>query len=145
MDGKTSSRPIPARRSILIVDDHPLVRRGLIALIEGEPDLAVSSAVASPQAGLEALAETRPDLVIADLSLGDGDGLGLVEDLQAHHPELPVLVLTMHDTPHWARRAFEAGAAGFVTKQEMTVTLLEAIRRVLDGERYLSPGVGELS
>ncbi|MBE0620231.1 MAG: response regulator transcription factor [Burkholderiales bacterium] len=132
----------PARRRILIVDDHALVRRGLSALIDNEPDLSVCAAAATQREGLEAIALSRPDLVIADLSLVDADGLALVEEIRAAYPDLPVLVLSMHDAPVWARRAFQAGAKGYVSKQEMTETLLVAIRCVLGGERYVSPKMG---
>jgi DNA-binding NarL/FixJ family response regulator len=141
MGGKTSSPGAPARRRILIVDDHPLVRRGLTALIDNEPDLTVCAEAATQRAGLAAIATFRPDLVIADLSLEDGDGLALVEEIRSGYEDLPVLVLTMRDAPRWAHRAFRAGASGYVSKQEMGETLLSAIRGVLGGERYVSPRI----
>jgi DNA-binding NarL/FixJ family response regulator len=127
------------KRRILIVDDHPLVRRGLIALIDNEPDLTVCASAGTHDAGLEAVASSRPDLVIADLSLGIDDGLAMVEEIHSGHCDLPVLVLSMHEAPVYARRALRAGARGYVTKQEMLETLLVAIRRVLDGEEFVSP------
>ena len=139
MDGGSSPAEPPAKRRILIVDDHPLVRLGLTALIDNEPDLTVCASVANQRAGLEAIASSQPDLVIADLSLGIDDGLAMVEEIHSGHEDLPVLVLTMHDGPRYARRAFRAGALGYVTKQEMGETLLIAIRCVLDGERFVSP------
>ena len=132
-----------ARRRILIVDNHPLVRRGLTALINNEPDLIVCTAVATQQAGLEAIATSRPDLVITDLALDDGDGLGLVREIRAGHEGLPVLVLTMHEAPAPARRAFRAGARGYVSKSEVGETLLLAIRCVLGGEKFTSPKLRE--
>jgi len=135
------STETPAIRRILIVDDHPLVRLGLTALIENDPDLTVCAAVATHQAGLEAIASSRPDLVIADLSLGIDDGLAMVEEIRSSHEDLPVLVLTMHDAPLYARRAFRAGALGYVSKKEMTETLLIAIWCVLRGERFVSPEI----
>ena len=121
------------------------MRRGLTALIDNEPDLTVCAAAAGQQGGLDAIAVSQPDLVVADLSLEDGDGLSLLKDIRLRHRDLPVLVLTMHDAPLWARRAFRAGASGFVTKQELGETLLVAIRSVLDGERFASPKArGEL-
>lgn len=137
-----SSRP-PGRRRILIVDDHPLIRRGLTALIDSEPDLVVCAEAATPQAGFDAIAAARPDLVITDLSMGDGvdAGLSLVNNIRSGYANLPVLVLTIHDAPHYARSAFSAGANGFVSKQELSETLLIAIRSVLKGEQYLSPKI----
>ena len=139
MDRGTSPAKGPGKRRILIVDDHPLVRLGLTALIDNEPDLTVCASAANQRAGLEAIASSQPDLVIADLSLGVDDGLAMVEKIRSGHEDLPVLVLTMHDTPLHARRAFRAGALGYVTKHEMGETLLIAIRCVLGGEKYVSP------
>jgi DNA-binding NarL/FixJ family response regulator len=141
MHSESSSRETPAQWRILIVDDHPLVRRGLIAMIEYEPDLTVCAVAATLGAGLEAIESSRPDLVIADLSLGIDDGLAMVEQVHSGHEDLPVLVLTMHDAPLYARRALRAGARGYVTKQEMIETLLVAIRSVLDGDEFVSPGI----
>ena len=97
MRSKSTAPEAPARRRILIVDNHALVRRGLTALIDNEADLTVCAAVATHQAGLEAIATCRPDLVITDLVLDDGEGLDLVRDIRAGHEDLPVLVLSMHD------------------------------------------------
>ncbi len=129
------------KRRILIVDDHPLVRRGLRALINAEPDLIVCAEAATQQDGVRAIATARPDLAIVDLSLGHGDGLELVREIRSRHAGLRVLVLTMHDAPEYVRRAFAAGADGYVSKQELTETLLLAIRSVLRGETYAAPGL----
>ena len=142
MRDETCSRETPAKRRILIVDAHPLVRRGLTALIDNEPDLVVCAAAATPGAGLEAIASSRPDLVIADLSLEAGAGLAMVKDIRSHDAEMPVLVLSMHDAPRYAERAFRAGAGGYVLKQEMSETLLVAIRRVLSGQKFVSTQIG---
>ena len=130
---------MPAKRRILIVDDHPLVRRGLSALIDNEPDLTVCAKAATQRAGLDAIAASQPDLVIADLSLQNGDGLEMVKEIRLRHKHLPVLVLSMHDAALYAERAFKAGASGYVIKEEMSDTVLLAVRRVLDGQKYLSP------
>jgi DNA-binding NarL/FixJ family response regulator len=126
------------RKAILIVDDHPLVRRGLSALIESEPDLAVCGQVASCRAALEAIGQRHPDLVVVDLVLGADDGLDLVKAMRARHPGIPSLVLSMHDESLYAERCLRAGARGYVTKQQLDDTVLVAIRRLLDGEMYLS-------
>jgi DNA-binding NarL/FixJ family response regulator len=139
MRGKSSPRKPQARRRILILADHPFVRRGLIALIENEPDLCVCAGAATQREGLDAIATFTPDLVIIDLSLKDGDGLEIVKDIRLGHNRLPVLVLSMHAAPIHADRAFRAGADGYVTKQEMSATVLIAIRRVLSGRKYMSP------
>jgi DNA-binding NarL/FixJ family response regulator len=124
------------RRRILIVDDHPLVRRGLTALINAEPDLVVCAEAATQQDGLVAIAVARPDLVITDLSLIHGDGLDLVRDIRSRHAGVRTIVLSVHDSPLYVGRAFAAGADGYLAKQEMTETLLLAIRSVLRGESY---------
>lgn len=141
MRSNSSSQTTPAKRRILIVDNHPLVRRGLTALINGEPDLTVCAAVATDQAGLEAIGSCKPDLVITDFSLEAGDSVDLVSDIHSGHEELPVLVLSMHNAPQYARRAFRAGASGYVTKQEIGETLLIGVRQVLDGKKFVSPKI----
>jgi DNA-binding NarL/FixJ family response regulator len=127
-----------AKTRILLVDDHALLRRGLRALIETEPDLVVCGEVATRQASLEAIAASQPDLVIADLSLKDSDGLELIKDIKQRFPHLPVLALSMHAEEVYATRALRAGARGYLTKQDMDDTVLVAIRRMLAGEIYTS-------
>jgi len=136
MRDKSSSPARSAKRRILIVDDHSLVRRGLTALIDNEPDLIVCAEGATHRSGRAAVESSRPDLVIADLRLGPDDGLALVRDVRLGHRDLPILVLSMHDAPTWTQRALDAGANGYVCKQEMGETLLLAIRCVLGGEMY---------
>ena len=128
----------PAKRKILIVDDHPVLRRGLAALIESEPGLAVCGDVANCRAALDAIRTSQPDLVIVDLVLEGCDGLDLVKDMKTRHPQIPALVLSMHDEAVYAERSLRAGARGYVTKQELDDTLLTAIHRLLDGEMYMS-------
>src|SRR5271166_4488323 len=125
---KTQSAP--AKRRILVIDGHPLARRGLKALIDAEPDLIVCAEAATAEDALRAIAAAWPDLVIADLSFRDGDGLELVREIRSHYAGLRVLALTMHEAPLYVRRAFAAGADGHVAKREMTETLLIAIRAV---------------
>jgi DNA-binding NarL/FixJ family response regulator len=136
----------PRKFRIIHVDDHALFRRGLKALIETEPDLVVCADAATHLAGLAAVIGEDPDLVIVDLTLQSSDGLALVRDLKREMPLLPVLVLSMHDEPLHAERAFSAGARGYVIKYEMDSTVLVAIRRLLAGETYTSPALcGDLS
>jgi DNA-binding NarL/FixJ family response regulator len=133
-----------AKKRILLIDDHALLRRGLAALIETEPDLVVCGEAATRQAGLEAIASSQPDLVIADLSLqdGDSDGLELIKDIHRRFPRLPVLALSMYEEAVYAERALRAGARGYVTKQELDDTVVAAIRRVLAGEIHASEAMG---
>jgi len=138
MSATTPEPGRPARKTILIVDDHPVLRRGLAALIESEPDLVVCAEAATSRAALKAIGENQPDLVIVDLVLGEEDGLALVNEIDRLHPEIPSLVLTMHDETVYAERSLRAGALGYVNKQQLDETILFAIRRLLDGERYMS-------
>ena len=139
MCSRSSSRRRSVKRRILIVDDHPLVRRGLTELINGEPDLVVCGEAATERSGIDAVARLRPDLVIADLSLGQGDGLSMVARIRADTPGLPILVLSMHDAPAYVDKAFHLGANGYASKQEIGKTLLAGIRCVLAGQLYASP------
>jgi len=120
------------------VDDHPVVRKGIVQLIEGESDLQVCAETDSAAATLEALDSPLPDLVIVDLTLSGTSGLGLIKDIKARHPQLPILVFSMHDESLYAERALRAGAAGYIMKQEATEHIVEAIRQVLGGQVYLS-------
>lgn len=129
----------PPRKTIFIVDDHPVLRRGLTALIESEAELVVCGEAASYREALLALPQCRPDLVIVDLSLKGGpDGLDLIKELKARHPETPALVLSMHDESVYAERCLKAGARGYVTKERLEDTVLVAIRQLLAGETYMS-------
>jgi DNA-binding NarL/FixJ family response regulator len=129
----------PAGKKILIVDDHPVMRRGLAALIESEPDFTVCGEAASCAEALEAIRQSPPDLVIVDLVLGDDDGLSLIKAMKIRHPDIPSLVLSMHDESVYAERSLRAGAMGYVSKQQLDDDILHAIRRLFDGEPYLSP------
>ena len=126
------------RKTLLIVDDHPVLRRGLTALIESEPGLVVNGSVGSRTAAFAAIEARRPDLVIVDLMLDRDDGLDLIKEIKTRHPGTRSLVLSFYDEAAYAERALAAGALGYVTKQQMETTLLTAIRRVLSGEIYMS-------
>jgi DNA-binding NarL/FixJ family response regulator len=125
-------------KRLLVVDDHPILRRGLTALIESEPDLVVQAAVGTRTAALEAIRESQPDLAIVDLALGDDDGLDLVKEIKTRYPKIRSLVLSVHDEMVYAERALSAGALGYVTKQQLERTVLGAIRCALAGEAYMS-------
>jgi DNA-binding NarL/FixJ family response regulator len=138
MPATTPDPDQPAKRKILIVDDHPVLRRGLAALIGSEPGLMVCGEAATCRAALDAIRANQPDLVIVDLVLEGCDGLDLVKDMKTRHPQIPALVLSMHDEAVYAERSLRAGARGYVTKQELDDTLLTAIHLLLDGEMYMS-------
>lgn len=123
---------------ILIVDDHPIFREGLRQSIEREPGLNVCGEAANAEEALRLVDEMKPDLVIVDISLGNTSGIDLIKNLKARDPELPLLVLSMHDESLYTERALRAGAMGYVMKHEPPKTVKTAIRRVLAGEMYLS-------
>ncbi len=133
----------PGKRKVLIVDDHPIVRQGLRLMIDEEPDLKVCGEAQSEREARIAIRDLEPDVVIVDISLAQGDGLELVRDVHAHHPELPMLVLSMHDELIYAERLLAAGASGYIMKQAASDQLLVALRRVLAGERYVSESLAE--
>lgn len=129
------------KKRILLVDDHPIMRHGLAQLIRMEQDLDVCGSVGSAAQGLAAVDEQRPDLVVLDLTLPDKHGLEFIKDMQAMHPGVLLLVLSMHDEFLYAERALRAGARGYVMKEMAADTLIVALRRVLGGGIYLSDRV----
>jgi DNA-binding NarL/FixJ family response regulator len=136
-----TSHPAPVnkvKRRVYVVDDHPIVRQGLVQLVDHEPDLEVVGQSDDAYAALREMLAARPDLALLDVSLKDADGLELLKELKAQGAEFPVLVLSMHDESLYAERALRAGARGYVQKQEPPEVLLGAIRRVLAGENYVS-------
>jgi DNA-binding NarL/FixJ family response regulator len=129
----------PARRRLLIVDDHPFMRAGLAQLIERQPDLMVCGEAGHPAESLQWLAAHGADLVLADMTMPGRSGLDFLKDLKALHPALPVLVVSMHDEMVYAERALRAGARGYIMKEAGGENLLAAIRQVLGGQVYVSP------
>jgi len=128
----------PAKKKILVVDDHPIVRQGLALLINREPDLVVCGEAEEAMSAMQLLASTEPDVLIVDISLSGPDGIDLLKTIRTTHPTLPVLILSMHDESVYAERALRAGANGYIMKQEATENVLVAVRRILTGEIYVS-------
>ena len=133
---KKTDRKREAR--ILIVDDHPVVRRGTAELIADEPDLEVCGEAADMSDALRQLETTRPDLALIDISLKTGSGIELIKQAKARNDKIKMLVCSMHDEVLYAERCLRAGAMGYIMKQEDTDQLIYAIRRVLAGKIYLS-------
>ena len=129
---------IKKKRTVFVIDDHPIVREGLARLINGEPDLFVCGAAEDIYSALKSMEILKPDIAIADISLKGPDGIELIKHLKTRMPGLPVLVLSIHDESIYAPRALRAGARGYIMKQEATENVLVALRRVLIGEVYLS-------
>lgn len=138
ISSRTKPSDTAAKTKVFLVDDHPLVREWLTQLLQRESDLAVCGEAEDTQEALQKIEESKPDVVIADISLKTTHGLELVKDLQVRYPSLPVLILSMHDESLYAERVLRAGAKGYITKQEATKKILPAIRQVLAGEIYIS-------
>ena len=132
--GETKSR-------VFIVDDHPLVREGLSNLINQQDDLSVCGDAEDAAQALAGIGVKKPDLALIDISLKTASGLELVKDLGVHFPDVALIVLSMHDELLYAERALRAGARGYVMKRETTKDVLIAIRRVLQGDVYVSERV----
>ena len=129
-------------RTVFIIDDHPIVRKGLAQVLEQEPDLAVCGEAADVREARVGLERTHPDAVILDLSLRDSDGLELIKEIRAKYGLLPVLVVSMHDETIYAERLLSAGANGYIMKPASGDQLVSALRRVLAGGVYVSDRVG---
>ena len=127
------------RKKILLVDDHPLMRRGQADLLNRELDFVVCGEAGTAREAMEAIAKLKPDWVLVDMALPDKDGLELIKDIQAIHPGLPVLAMSMQDESLYAARVLRAGGRGYVMKQEGPELLAGAIRTVLSGKVALSP------
>jgi DNA-binding NarL/FixJ family response regulator len=126
------------QKRILIVDDHPMMRKGLAQLIDNEPDLKVFAEADTAGQAIDLVAKQKFDLALLDISLPDKNGLELIKDIRALHPELPVLVVSMHDEMVYAERVLRAGGRGYIMKQEGGGKFLAAIRQVLSGQVYVS-------
>jgi DNA-binding NarL/FixJ family response regulator len=123
---------------VFVVDDHPIVRQGLALLINREQDLVVCGEAEDAQSAMQSVNAVRPDIMVVDISLSGPDGLDLLKDVRMRHPDLPVLILSMHDESIYAERALRAGAQGYIMKQEATEKVLVALRRILSHEIYVS-------
>ena len=138
-----TNKPLPqttgrARKTILLADDHPMTRFGLAQLIGGQPDLQVVAEAGSPSEAMTALSKQNVDLLITDLTMPGRSGLDFIKDIHALYPELPILVVSMHDELIHAERALRAGARGYLMKEAGGERLVQAIHRLLQGEVYVS-------
>ncbi len=138
MSRKAGTKKASARRRLLLVDDHPMMRAGLAALINTQPDILVNREASGPAEALDEIDRERPDLLVTDLTMAGRAGLEFIKDVVARFPGLPILVLSMHDETVYAERVLRAGARGYVMKEAGGERLLAAIRRVLDGDVYVS-------
>lgn len=126
------------RVQILIVDDHPVMREGLVRVLEQEAGLTICAQASNIPEALAAIETAKPDLAIVDISLKGQNAIELIKDIKVRHPRLPILVHSMHDESVYAERSLRAGAGGYIMKHEPPQQLLVAVHRVLGGEIYLS-------
>ena len=125
-------------KRILIIEDHPIVRKGFGMLIDQDDELKTIGEAGDYHTALEMIRKTPADLVLLDLSLGDGNGLELIKEIKVINPDLPVLVVSLHDENLYAERSIKAGARGYIMKSEATENILTAIKKILSGDVYLS-------
>jgi DNA-binding NarL/FixJ family response regulator len=135
---KVGASSAAVRRRIFVVDDHPIFRAGITQLINHQPGLITCGEAETMQDALSAIEDYKPDLVITDVSLKGNNGLELIKSLRFQYPDLPTLVVSMHEESLYAERALRAGARGYVMKQEASEKVIAAIEAVLGGALYLS-------
>ncbi len=135
MTGKKKADP---KRKVLIIDDHIVVRQGLMYLINREEDLEVCGEADEARKGLNAISELKPDIVLVDISLPGMNGIEFIKNTKAYHPDLPIVVLSMHDESLYAERAIRAGALGYVMKRADSDEIITALRKGLAGELHVS-------
>lgn len=128
---------------VLLADDHSIVRAGLCRIVEESGDMTVVAEAADGKNAILKARDTNPDVAVIDISMPEFDGLEVTARLRDEKPELPVIILTMHEEGQYVVRAIEAGAMGYITKKSAPEKLVNAIRKVLAGQRYLSPEATE--
>jgi DNA-binding NarL/FixJ family response regulator len=138
---KNSKCDPPEAKRIVVVDDHPLFRKGLEQLINSNDGLAVCGEAGNAAEAMDMIRRIAPDLAIVDLSLPGANGIELIKNIRAEFPKLLILVLSMHDESLYALRSMRAGAQGYVMKQEALDSVVSAIREIFAGRPYLSPAM----
>jgi len=134
---------MPPKKKILLVEDHPIFRLGLTELINQEEDFAAFGDAKDVESAIRQIENHQPDLIIADITLKNSDGIDLVKYVKKYHKTIPVLVLSMHDEYLYAQRALHAGARGYIMKQEAMESVVTAIHQVFNGKIYLNEKVKE--
>lgn len=129
----------PEKKSVLVVDDHPIIRDGLAFLLQSNKDLSVCCKVGSAAAAMDCIERKHPYLVVTDVSLPDRNGIELIRDALARFPDLLFLVVSMHDETLYAERVLRAGAKGYIMKEAASDELLDAVKKVMEGDIYVSP------
>jgi DNA-binding NarL/FixJ family response regulator len=135
---RSNESPLPPRIRIFVVEDHPLVRKGLWSLLNLQPNMQVCGEAVGVSSAKRGIPESHPDLALVDLGLEDGNGFELLDWLRQHHPRLKLLVLSGQEDTTFTERAFRCGAHGYVAKRDGPRELLSAIHRVMRNQRYVS-------
>jgi DNA-binding NarL/FixJ family response regulator len=135
----SAKRPAQNKKRILLVDDHPVLRKGLVRLIDSKEEFVVCGEASTAADAVALIAELKPHLVVVDIGLPDTNGIELTKTIRAEFPQVPVLILSMHEEALYATRALRAGATGYIVKQDAIDNIAAALREALDGRRYLSP------
>ena len=142
-DTSANAGTTTTKSRIFLVDDHPITRQGVAVLINQERDLAVCGEADSAPMAIDMIQKLSPDVALVDITLKTTSGIELMKQLKALRPEMPVLIMSMHDESLFADRALRAGAKGYIMKLEPSATILAAIRRILGGDLYLSEKMKE--
>src|SRR5512136_2230571 len=129
---------------ILVADDHPVVRQGIMRIIEETQDMKVTGEAQNGNEAVKKLKENDYDLVLLDISMQGSDGLDVIREIKKLKPDLPVLILTIHPEKYYGLRMLQAGASGYLTKQNAPFELIEAIRKVSQGGMYISNTLAQL-
>jgi DNA-binding NarL/FixJ family response regulator len=129
------------RKRVFLVDDHPVLRKGLVRLIDSKPGFVVCGEASTAVDAMVAIRELKPQLVVADIGLPGASGIELTKTIRSEFPNIPVLILSMHEEALYATRALRAGAMGYIVKQDAIDNIVTALQHTLEGTRYLSPGI----
>jgi len=132
-----------SKKTIVIAEDHTIVRKGLRALLDSHPDFKVIGEAEDGRMAIRCVDQLRPDIILLDLTMPRTNGLEAIREIKRQFPEIRVLVLTVHKTEEYVQAALEAGADGYVSKDDTHTELIIAIKNVLAGKPYLSPGISD--
>jgi two-component system invasion response regulator UvrY len=135
---------IGTKARVFVADDHALFRAGVKSLLAEEPDLVVCGESGSAKETLERIRSEDVDILLLDISLPDGSGIDLLHQIRPHKPNLPILILSMHPEEQYAVSLLRAGASGYITKEAVPQQVVQAIRTLLQGRKYISPAVAHI-
>jgi two-component system, NarL family, invasion response regulator UvrY len=129
--------------NVLIADDHVIVRKGMLQVLSSHTDIQVTDEVGTGQEAIDKIRKNKYDVVILDISLPGKSGLEVLKQVKSEYPSLPVLILSMYPEDHYAVRVLKAGGAGYITKENASADLANAIRTVVSGKKYITPSLAE--